>query len=87
MGERKIVRGVETKYYVPTPQKGRQIKLPNYSGMLLLCTAYRTCTTILKNKLQSYIEKRHQAGFTQGHQQSIRFPQRNKYYRIVGNTT
>jgi len=66
MGERKIVRGVETKYYVPTPQEGGQIKLPNYRGMLLLCTAYRTCTTILKNKLQPYIEKGHQAGLRQG---------------------
>jgi len=34
--------------------------------MLLLCTAYRTCTTIPKNKLEPYIEKEYYAGFRQG---------------------
>jgi hypothetical protein len=66
MGERKIARGVETKYYVPNPQEGGQIKLQNYIGMLLLCSAYRTCTTIPKNKLEPYIEKDYQAEFRQG---------------------
>lgn len=60
------MRGVETKYYVPNPQEGGQMKLQNYRGMLLLCTTYRTCTTILKNKLQPYTEKGRQAGFRQG---------------------
>jgi len=34
--------------------------------MTLLCTAYRTCTTIPKHKLDPYIEKEYQAGFGQG---------------------
>jgi len=34
--------------------------------MLLLCTAYRTCTTIPKNKVQLYIEKEYQAECGQG---------------------
>jgi hypothetical protein len=34
--------------------------------MLFLCTAYRTCTTIPKNKLEPYMEKEYQAGFGQG---------------------
>jgi hypothetical protein len=57
MGERKKTRGLETKYYMPNPYEGGQIKLPELRGISLLCTAYKIFTTILRNKVESYAEK------------------------------
>jgi sorting nexin-29 len=46
-----------------------KLNCQNYRGTSLLCTAYKTFTTILKNKLEPYAEKvlrDYQAGFRQG---------------------
>jgi hypothetical protein len=46
-----------------------KLNYQNYRGISLLCAAYKTFTTILKNKLEPYAEKvlgYYQAGFRPG---------------------
>lgn len=55
--EEQIPKEWKTNIIVPLHKKGNTEKVENYRGIALLCSAYKIYTEILRNRLESDVDK------------------------------
>ena len=80
-GKRRIPEDWKLSIICPIHKKGEKFKEPELRGMLLLCTAYITFATILRNKLEPYTKK--QGGGTAWAGHVARIGEERGVYRVL----